>query len=843
MSTIHLVVNGPAALYITRTLKAIHKDGAKQTVYLGVVPSCKVANDKTLKANIDIDFNADGSSETVFKSEGVTIKSKNENNASSEINLYHFGCAARLVQVEKNTSPKTLTLFLQGVCRFRIDKIMDSDSTLMAQVTHYPEPVELNYPKGDQEFTDTLVEFRSLSKEFINKMKDLKIPGVLVTKLLNVMDKSPPSQMANLLASVIETTFDEKLEMLETTDLKIRLKRVNEWMTRQLHVLKITQQIQSNIDGKLDKKRREFYLRQQLNAIKEELGEKGDDSAAADGDDDELSELKRRLDAAKLSKDAQIVADRELKRLKKLHPSSVEWSVVRTYLDVVADLPWSKSSDDIIDIHRAREQLEADHYGLETAKKRILEYLSVVKVKGDLKAPIICFVGPPGVGKTSLGKSIAAATGREFHRISLGGVRDEADIRGHRRTYVGAMPGLIVHGMRKSGVTNPIFLLDEIDKIVQTSHYGDPAAAMLEVLDPEQNSTFTDHYLNIPFDLSKVLFIATANSIDTIPAPLLDRMEVISLPGYTFDEKLHIARTYLLPKQIKEHGLETNQVSIADDVLLKIIENYTRESGVRNLERTIASIVRFKCVEWADLTDTDKADKYNEVVEEDDLENILGIQYFDKEIVQQEAIPGVVTGLAYSGSGNGGILMIEASDMPGEGNLQLTGSLGDVIKESAQIALTWVKAHAYTLKLTSSPTINLAEKRDVHIHFPAGAVSKDGPSAGIALTTTLVSLFSGRRVPPTTAMTGEITLRGRVLPVGGIKEKVLSAHRAGIRKVILPYRNRKDVSSDIPESIKSSIEFIYVKSIWEVLSAALIIDEHGQDLKTPWVTPRLESHM
>ncbi|KAJ2963796.1 hypothetical protein NQZ79_g1236 [Umbelopsis isabellina] len=843
-----VIVSGDAAAYVSKTLKVARKDRSRQAAYVAVVPVCKSAGDKTLKASLDgAYFNNDGEEEKTIKTDKFTIKSKlvsDKTRSNSGLNLFHFGCAARVIQVDKSDNAKeTVTLFLQGVCRFRINELNTSDGVLSANVTHYPETNEMHATNDNKEFGDVLLEFRSLSREFISKMKDLKLPGALLAQLAKVVDKSPPSQLANLLASVIETTFDEKLEMLETTDTKPRLQRVNEWMTRQLHVLKITQQIQSNVDGKLDKKRREFYLRQQLNAIKEELGEKGDDASASGGDDDELTELKRKLDAAQLSKEAQTVADREMKRLKKLHPSSAEWSVVRTYLDVMADLPWSKTSEDVIDIHRAREQLEADHYGLDTAKKRILEYLSVVKVKGDLKAPIICFVGPPGVGKTSLGKSIASATGRDFHRISLGGVRDEADIRGHRRTYVGAMPGLIIHGMRKSGVNNPVFLLDEIDKIVKTSHYGDPAAAMLEVLDPEQNSTFTDHYLNIPFDLSKVLFIATANSIDTIPAPLLDRMEVISLPGYTFDEKLHIAKTYLLPKQIKEHGLTENQVCISDEVLLKIIENYTRESGVRNLERTIASIVRFKCVEWADLHEADSADTYNEIVQVDDLENILGMQYFEKEIIQNEAIPGVVTGLAYSGSGNGGILMIEATHMPGEGKLQLTGSLGDVIKESAQIALAWVKSHAHALKLTNASTENIADKRDVHIHFPAGAVSKDGPSAGIALTTALVSLFSGRCVPNTTAMTGEITLRGRVLPVGGIKEKVLSAHRAGIKKVILPARNRKDVSSDIPDSIKKSIEFVYVKNISEVLEAALVLDEHGEKLRTPMLITRIESHL
>ncbi|CAO3632062.1 unnamed protein product [Cunninghamella blakesleeana] len=668
-------------------------------------------------------------------------------------------------------------------------------------------------------------------------MRELNLPDTLTTQLSKLIDNVSPLTLSDLLISVIETTLDEKLYMLSTINVKDRLVKASEWLTRQLHVLKISEQIHSSIEGKLSKKQREFYLRQQLDAIKQELGES--DGFSGGKDEDDMTQLAKRLEAAQLPEETAKVVQRELKRIKKLQPSSSEWSVARNYLELIADLPWNKRTDDILDITKAKAQLEGDHFGLDHVKKRIIEYLSVIKIKGDLKAPIICFVGPPGVGKTSLGKSIAASLSREFHRISLGGVRDEAEIRGHRRTYVGALPGLFVQGLRKVGVNNPLFLLDEIDKLVQSTHYGDPAAALLEVLDPEQNNSFSDHYLNLPFDLSNVLFIATANSLDTIPEALLDRMEVIPLSGYTFEEKLHISKTHLLPKQAKAHGLEVSQIQIDDHVLLKLAENYTRESGVRSLERTLASVVRAKCVSLAELREAGKESDYNPRVELADLEDILGMARFEKEVAERDPIPGVVTGLAYSGSGNGGILFIEATKMPGKGDLQLTGSLGDVIKESAQIGLTWVKSHAYTLKIASSNEQNIVEKFDVHIHFPAGAVSKDGPSAGVALVTSLVSLFSGYYVPPTTAMTGEMSLRGQVLPVGGIKEKVISAHRAGIRKIILPYRNRKDVQHDVPDRVQQDIQFVYAKTIWDVLEAALVISDTEK-----WSNTRsFESHL
>ncbi|KAG2180134.1 hypothetical protein INT43_003922 [Umbelopsis isabellina] len=865
-----VTIRGREASTLTRKLQAWQDK--RQEAYVGCTPL------KTLTTNSSDSQAVDESPSEPSTAPQMPMPSSSSNSTSNGRNLandlYSFGCLGRVIRVER-VGFGGYAIFLEGLARFRVEQILQERPHVLAKVQHFVEEVDMATNVEDGDLANQIAAFRVLSKAFVNKMRDLQLPDPLIAQLSKLMDNSKPGVLANILVSVIETTYEEKLDYLSTTTLKARLIMTNEWMTRQLHVsekrvLKISQQIHSNIEGKLSKKQREFYLRQQLNAIKNELGEKdapetGDNAAGSE--DEEMSELKRRLLAAMLPKDVEATAMRELKRLKKLHSASAEWSVARTYLDVVADLPWSKSTQDVLDISKARSQLEGDHFGLDTVKRRVLEYLSVIKVKGDLKAPILCFVGPPGVGKTSLGKSIATAMRREFHRISLGGVRDEADIRGHRRTYVGAMPGLIIHGMRKTGVNNPVILLgmfkcsymiilsdilisyifmvflDEIDKTAQSSHYGDPSAALLEVLDPEQNNTFSDHYLNLPFDLSKVLFIATANSVDTIPAPLLDRMELIKIPGYTFEEKLHISRQHILPKQIKAHGLNLNQIDISDTVLLSLAENYTRESGVRNFERKIASVVRAKCVEWAELREAEDTKSYNGIIEECDLERILGLPPYEKEIAQREAVAGVITGLAYSGSGNGEILLIEASHMPGEGKLQLTGSLGDVIRESAQIALTWVKSHAYDLKLTESSKTNLVENRDVHIHFPAGAVAKDGPSAGVALATAIVSLFSERRVPPTTAMTGEISLSGRVLPVGGIKEKVLSAHRAGIKKIIIPARNRRDVTSDIPANIQNDIEFVFAKTICDVLDAALILDQRGIEIHAPWIANRFESHL
>ncbi|CAB4476219.1 uncharacterized protein OCT59_010402 [Rhizophagus irregularis] len=722
--------------------------------------------------------------------------------------LHKFGCAARIVKLERTVNG--FIVRIEGVIRIRIDKYVLERPYLEAEVTVFPDP---SVSKDDNELQELANSLKTTGRELLVIFQNLKFPTAYLIQLQKYIENGPVGLLTDFLINTIECTYEERLQILDAHDLKTRMSIAIELLARQINILKVTQKVHST----MSKKHKEFYLRQQLNAIKEELGERDDSSH----EDDDITDLTKRIKEAGLSPEANKAAQRELKRLKRMHSTQAEYQVVRTYLEWLSEIPWSKSTSEIIDIDKARQQLEDDHYGLESVKKRILEYLAVLKLKGDLKGPILCLLGPPGVGKTSLGKSIASALGRKFHRISLGGVRDEAEIRGHRRTYIGAMPGLIAQGLKRVGVNNPIFLLDEIDKVGHLSNHGDPSAALLEVLDPEQNNTFNDHYLNVPLDLSKVLFIATANQVDTIPAPLLDRMELINIPGYTFEEKINIAQRHLLPKQITNHGLSLDDVKMLDEVLLKIASGYTREAGVRNFEREIASVCRAKAVEYANAKDKNELENYNNEVTAKEIENILGVTKFDSEVAERAARPGVVTGLAWTSSGSGGILFIEATQMAGKGDLQLTGKLGEVIRESARIALSWVRAHAFQLGITTSKTEpTFFFQRDVHIHFPAGAIGKDGPSAGVALTIALVSLFTHRQVPTTTAMTGEITLRGQVLPVGGIKEKIIGAHRAGIKKVILPARNRKDVEGDVPVNVKNEINFVYANNIFDVLLGA-----------------------
>jgi ATP-dependent Lon protease len=688
--------------------------------------------------------------------------------------------------------------------------------------------------------------------------------------------------LADFMSNVVEASYEEKLQVLAAWEIKGRLEKAIELLSRQVSAVKGNVKITTiasstpSLDvSQLSRKQREALMRRVLGGMSKEQTPPGifSSSQGEDGEEEgnELEELKRKLGEAKLTPEAEKVAQRELKRLKKMSPAQAEYQVCRNYLENLSEIPWAKVTDDQFGadtLTRARKQLDDDHYGLENIKKRLLEYLAVLKLKqqvnADLEAqitkateaaaaaaaapeggekeganhrsdgpsdivdtnieilrskrmvdrsPILLLVGPPGTGKTSLAKSVATALGRKFQRISLGGVRDEAEIRGHRRTYVAAMPGLIVNGLKKAGVANPVFLLDEIDKVGTSNFHGDPSAAMLEVLDPEQNYTFTDHYVNIPIDLSKVLFIATANNIDTIPPPLLDRMEMISLSGYTTLEKRHITSQYLIPKQLTANGLREGQVQLPDEVIDRIITSYTRESGVRNLEREIGSVCRFKAVEFAESKDSSRVDKYVSQVSLQDLENILGVEKYDEEIAEKVGRPGIVTGLvAYSTGGNGSILFIEVADMPGSGRVQLTGKLGDVLKESVEVALTWVKAHSFDLGLTHDPTEDIMKNRSVHVHCPSGAIPKDGPSAGLAHTIALISLFSGKAVPPTLAMTGEISLRGRVLPVGGIKEKLIGALRAGVKTVLLPAHNRKDIK-DLPVEVKDGLEIIFVRYV------------------------------
>ncbi len=610
-----------------------------------------------------------------------------------------------------------------------------------------------------------------------------------------------PSQLADLVAGFLDIKPQQKQEVLETVDVQLRLDRVLDLLSHQVEVLKLSRQVDEQTKEKLADRQREFYLREQLRTIQTELGDAGEQN--------ELAELRTALEGAGLPEEALTQARKELKRLEQMPESSGESSMVRTYLDWMVSLPWAKLDEENIDIARARQILDEDHFGLTKIKQRILEYLAVRKLNPEGRSPILCFVGPPGVGKTSLGQSIARALGLKFVRGSLGGVHDEAEIRGHRRTYVGALPGSVIQQLRKAGTRNPVFMLDEMDKLGAGFH-GDPSAALLEVLDPEQNATFRDNYLAVDFDLSKVFFLATANQLDTIPGPLRDRMEIIELPGYTQEEKLAIARRYLLDRQLKANGLTAVQVTISDGALAEIIANYTREAGVRNLERLMGSVLRNVAVRISEGTTT------HVDVDEAAVREILGAARYESEVALRTSTAGVATGLAWTPVG-GDILFIEATSMPGKGQLILTGQLGDVMKESAQAAFSLVRSRAETLGL---PGFDFAT-RDLHVHLPAGAIPKDGPSAGVALFMAIASLLTGRKVRSDVAMTGEISLRGLVLPVGGIKEKTLAALRAGIHTVLLPARNRKDLE-DIPENARNQLEFIWLETVDDALAAALL---------------------
>lgn len=697
-------------------------------------------------------------------------------------------------------------------------------------------------------------------------------------------DLSEAGSLADFMANVVDCTHEEKLRVLAAVDPKERVDRVIEILQRQISSIQgstritvTTAQVPSG-SFDIDQLRR---LQQEALTRRGKMGgglpggfpadfPGGGQQQGGEEEPNEIEELRKRLQAAQLSVEADKVAQRELQRLQKMNPAQAEYQVCRNYLENLAEIPWTKMTVDQLDagtLVKAKKQLDDDHYGLDKIKKRLLEYLAVLKLKEQAnrsiddqiraltespeaeeaakeeeaeekvvvkesseaeqrllekkrmmdKSPILLLIGPPGTGKTSLAKSVATALGRKFHRISLGGVRDEAEIRGHRRTYVAAMPGLIVNGLKKVGVANPVFLLDEIDKLAGSNHNGDPSAAMLEVLDPEQNHTFTDHYVNIPIDLSKVLFIATANSLETIPPPLLDRMETIQLSGYTTLEKRHIASRHLIPKQITTNGLHHENLNMPTSVLDKIITAYTRESGVRNLEREIGSVCRFKAVEYATAKDTNTLAAYSPTITLEDLDATLGIEKFAEELTEQNSRPGVITGLvAYSSGGQGSILFIEIASFPGTGRVQLTGKLGDVLKESVEVALTWVKAHALDLGITARADEDLMKNRSIHVHCPSGAIPKDGPSAGLAHTVALISLFSNTPVPPTLAMTGEVSLRGRVLPVGGIKEKLIGALRAGVERVLLPEANRKD-ARELPQEVLDGLRIEYVGHIWEAL--------------------------
>jgi len=714
--------------------------------------------------------------------------------------IYSIGTAVAIRMMGQ--LPEGIRLIVQGIGRIQILEAVQTTPYLRVKVRPIEEPPipedqALRIEALKRSIADLFQKAVALSPDLPDEMQGFAS---------NIHD---PRILTDLIAAQMpRLTTEERQRILETIPIAERMEALVALLAREVQVLELSSKVQSDVNTELGKSQREYYLREQLKAIQRELGE-GDDRAQ------EIEELRAKIEAAHMPEEAAKEAHRELERLQRMSPAAPEYTVARTYIDWLVALPWAVSTTDNLDIAQVKRTLDADHYGLDRVKERILEFLSVRKFKqdGTMRQPILCFVGPPGVGKTSLGRSIAHALGRNFVRISLGGVRDEAEIRGHRRTYIGALPGQIIQGIRRAGSNNPLFMLDEIDKVT-ADFRGDPSSALLEVLDPEQNHSFRDHYLEVPFDLSRVLFITTANVLDTILPPLRDRMEVIEIAGYTEEEKLAIAQRHLIPKQVREHGIE-GRISFRRPAIAAIIQGYTREAGVRNLEREIATVCRKATRQFAEgrlesLVVTPKV-----------VHEYLGPPRFEREeVLEGSSRPGVVTGLVWTPVG-GDIVFIEATAMPAPENrpstLTITGQLGDVMKESAQAALSYVRAHAAEI---GAPE-NFYERHDIHIHVPAGAVPKDGPSAGITMTTALASLFSGRPVKPRLAMTGEVTLSGRVLPVGGIKEKVLAARRAGVRTVILPERNRKDLLEDIPEEVREALTFKLVRDVGEVLDLAL----------------------
>jgi ATP-dependent Lon protease len=704
--------------------------------------------------------------------------------------LYRVGTIANIVRYI--TSPEGgHHLICQGVQRFRITDFVEGYPFLLARGLHLAEPTS----------TASEVEARfNVLQEQVREVLDL-LPRVPPELRQTVEATSAPGMLADLAITYLDATPAEKQDVLETSDLVPRLDKVSKLLAHRLEVLRLSAEIGSKTKASLDTRQREVLLREQMAAIQRELGDEGSNKQ-------DLADLEKAIAEAKMPPDVEAAAKKELRRLQRTPEAAAEYGMIRSYLDTLLELPWAPPAPKDIDIAEARRILDADHYGLEKIKQRIIEYLAVRKLAPEGKAPILCFVGPPGVGKTSLGQSIARAMGRKFARVSLGGVHDEAEIRGHRRTYIGALPGNIIQAIRKAGARDCVMMLDEIDKM-GTGIHGDPGAAMLEVLDPEQNSTFRDNYLDVPFDLSRVVFITTANMLETVPGPLRDRMEIIALSGYTAGEKLEIAKRYLVRRQLEANGLKAEQVEIDDAALRRVIEGYTREAGVRNLEREIGRVLRHVAVEIAE----GKTDKKHIGVEE--LEKTLGPVRFENEVAMRSSVPGVATGLAWTPVG-GDILFIEATRTPGGGRLLLTGQLGEVMRESAQAALSLVKSMATTLKIDPA----LFEKSDIHVHVPAGATPKDGPSAGVAMFMALTSLLTGRTIRSDTAMTGEISLRGLVLPVGGIKEKVVAAAAAGITRVMLPARNKRDYD-DIPDEVRKALEFVWLEKVDDAVTAGL----------------------
>ena len=710
--------------------------------------------------------------------------------------LYPIGVAVVVRMMAKGSDG--IRMIIQGIVRIRIDEIIEAEPYLKAKVT----VVESVFPTEPEQLLEVEALKRGIGELFRKVVQLSPIMPDELAALSTTIDDA--SVMTDLIAAHLPIGTAEKQEILEKIDLIERMTALLALMTKELQVLELGSKLQSQVSSEMSKTQRDYYLREQIKAIQKELG---------DGEErgEEIEDLKVKVAEANMPEEALKEANRELDRLQRMSPGAPEYTVARSYVDWLIALPWTKSTVDNLDIPDVKRILDEDHYGLEKVKDRILEYLSVRKFKteGELRQPILCLVGPPGVGKTSLGRSIARAMGKKFYRMSLGGVHDESEIRGHRRTYIGALPGQILQGLKRAETNNPLFMLDEIDKI-NSDFRGDPSSALLEVLDPEQNSTFRDNYLDVNFDLSRVLFVTTANMLDTIQPALRDRMEIIEIAGYTEEEKTQIARRHLVPKQLEEHGLTEENLSFCDDAIQAVIRGYTREAGVRNLERELASICRKATRAFAEGREEPV------IVNPAQVEKFLGAPRFEyEEIAERTKLAGVVTGLVWTPVG-GDVVFIEASKMNGGKTLQLTGQLGDVMKESAQTALSYIRAHAEAMGISQ----DFYEKSDLHIHVPAGGIPKDGPSAGVTMTTAIASLLTGRPVRPALAMTGEVTLSGKVLPVGGIKEKILAARRAGIKIVILPERNRKDLMEDIPEELRKDMQFVFAKDVTDVLRAA-----------------------
>ena len=722
---------------------------------------------------------------------GIVMQRNAETADPIPADMHRFGTIANIVRFI--TAPDgSHHLVCQGEQRFRVEDYLSGWPFFVADAVRIPEPAAQS-----SEIEARFVHLKGQALESLRLLP--QTPQELVATIQAV---EQPGQLADMVATFMDTTPEEKQEILETIELGPRLDRVSRLLAHRIEILRLSAEIGRETQASLDARNREVLLREQMAAIQRQLGE------ADEGKTAEIAELEKAIASAKMPKEVEDQARKELRRLQRMPEAAGEYGMVRTYLDWLVELPWALPESPPIDIAEARRILDADHFGLDKIKRRIIEYLAVLKLAPGGKAPILCFVGPPGVGKTSLGQSIAKALGRKFVRVSLGGVHDEAEIRGHRRTYIGALPGNIIQGIRKAGARNCVMMLDEIDK-VGASIQGDPGAALLEVLDPEQNNSFRDNYLAVPFDLSRVLFIATANMLDTVPGPLRDRMEIISLPGYTANEKFEIARRYLVPRQMEANGLKPGQASLDDAAVKAIIQQYTREAGVRSLEREIGRALRRAATRIAE------GEAGPIAIGADDLGPILGPPIFEDEVAMRVSVPGVATGLAWTPVG-GDILFIEATAIPGGGRLILTGQLGEVMKESAQAALSIVKNRAGNYGIDAARF----EKTDIHIHVPAGATPKDGPSAGVAMFMALVSLMTDRTIRSDTAMTGEISLRGLVLPVGGIKEKVVAAHRAGIKRVMLPARNRKDFE-DIPEEVRQALAFVWLERVDQAVEAAL----------------------